>query len=99
MRAVLPKRVTRPSISLSLSSRFPLWGRLRVGPRLRYDHREFSVDGSTQRLVSPSLRIDWHSERATVEFEAGGEWMSRQLPVDQEKTSRYWFSLGYRVGF
>ncbi|MDH4259597.1 MAG: tetratricopeptide repeat protein [Gammaproteobacteria bacterium] len=85
--------------SLSLSSRFPIRGRLRAGPRLRFDYREFSADGTTQWLASPAVRIDWHSERTTIEFEAGGEWMSRELPIDQEKSSRYWFSLGYRVGF
>jgi hypothetical protein len=85
--------------SLSLSSRFPLWGRLRAGPRLRFDYREFSADGTTQWLASPAVRVDWHSDRTTIEFEAGGEWMSRELAIDQEKSNRYWFSLGYRVGF
>jgi hypothetical protein len=85
--------------SLSLSSRFPLWGRLRAGPRLRFDYREFSTDGTTQWLASPAIRVDWHSDRSTIEFEAGGEWMSRELPINQEKSNRYWFSLGYRVGF
>lgn len=85
--------------SLSLSSRFPMWGRLRAGPRLRFDYRQFSADGTTQWLASPAVRIDWHSDRTTIEFEAGGEWMSRELLIDDEKTSRYWFSLGYRVGF
>lgn len=85
--------------SLSLSSRFPLWGGLRAGPRLRFDHRQFSADGTTQWLASPAVRIDWHSDRTTIEFEAGGEWMSRELVIDREKSNRYWFSLGYRVGF
>jgi tetratricopeptide repeat protein len=87
------------SLSMSLSSRFPLWGRLRAGPRLRFDYRESNPDGLTQWLASPGLRIDWHSQRMTIEFEAGGEWASRELAVDQEDTSRYWFSLGYRVAF
>jgi hypothetical protein len=87
------------TVSMSLSSRFPLWGRLRAGPRLRFDYREFSADGSTQWLASPALRLDWHSDRTTVELEAGGEWMSRELPADREKTNRYWFSLAYRVAF
>jgi hypothetical protein len=87
------------TVSFSLSSRFPLWGRLRAGPRLRLDYREFNADGSTQWMASPALRVDWHSERTTIEFEAGGEWMSRELPIDQEKSNRYWFSLGYRVAF
>jgi hypothetical protein len=87
------------SLSMSLSSRFPLWGRLRAGPRLRFDYRETNAGGLTQWLASPGLRIDWHSQRTTIEFEAGGEWASRELAVDQEDTSRYWFSLGCHVGF
>ena len=67
--------------SLSLSSRFPLWGGLRAGPRLRFDYRQFSADGTTQWLASPAVRIDWHSNRTTIEFEAGGEWMSRELAI------------------
>ncbi len=90
---------TSRTVSMSLGSRFPLWGRLRAGPRLRFDYREFNANSTTQWLASPALRIDWHSQRTTVEFEAGGEWMSRELVADQEKTSRYWFSLAYRVGF
>jgi hypothetical protein len=85
--------------SVSLGSRFPVFGRLRAGPRLRLDYREFSADGTTQWLASPALRVDWHSERTTIEFEVGGEWMSRELAVDREDSNRYWFSLGYRVGF
>ena len=87
------------SISASMTSRFPLWGRLRAGPRLRFDYRTFSAVGLTQWLASPALRIDWNSERTTIEFEAGGEWGSRELTIDQEDSSRYWFSLAYRVGF
>ncbi len=85
--------------SVSLSSRFPVRGRLRAGPRLRFDYREFSADSTTQWLATPAVRVDWHSDRTTIEFEAGGEWMSRELAVDRENSSRYWFSLGYRVGF
>jgi hypothetical protein len=85
--------------SLSASSRFPLWGGFRIAPRLRVDQREFQSDGSTQFMVSPSLRLDWNWKRSTVEFEAGGEFSSRDRPLGQEKTDRYWLSLGYRVGF
>jgi len=87
------------TVSVSLSSRIPVWGRVRASPRLRLDHREFSIDGSTQWLASPSLRIDWQSQRTTIEFEAGGEWMSREFAVEQEDSNRYWFSLAYRVAF
>lgn len=87
------------SVSLSLGSRFPLWGRLRAGPRLRFDHRESVSTDATQEILSPALRIDWHSGNTAIEFEAGGEWASRELPIDEEKTDRYWFSFAYRLGF
>lgn len=86
-------------LSLSLGSRFPIGERLRAGPRLRIDHRESVSDGATQDILSPALRVDWHSGHATVEFEAGGEWATRELAIDEEKTNRYWFSLAYRLGF
>jgi len=85
--------------SLSASARFPVRGGLRLSPRLRLDQREFDTDGSTQLLISPSLRLDWTWKRTTVEFEAGGELANRDRPLDTEKTNRYWLSLGYRVGF
>jgi hypothetical protein len=85
--------------SLSASSRFPLWGGFRIAPRLRLDQREFQSDSSTQFMVSPSFRLDWNWKRTTIEFEAGGEFSSRDRPLDQEKTNRYWLNLGYRVGF
>jgi hypothetical protein len=90
---------TSTSTSLSVSSRFPLRKGFRVAPRLRLDQREYLRDGSTQWLASPSFRLDWHWKQTTVEFEAGGEFASRDRQFDQEQTSRYWLSLGYRVGF
>ena len=90
---------TTTTTSLSASSRFPLWNGFRISPRLRLDQRDFSTDGSSQWLASPSLRLDWNWKRTTIEFEAGGEFSSRDRPIDTEKTDRYWFSLGYRVGF
>lgn len=85
--------------SLSASARYPLRGGLRLSPRLRLDQREFDTDGSTQLLISPSLRLDWTWKRTTIEFEAGGELANRDRPLDTEQTNRYWLSLGYRVGF
>lgn len=90
---------TARTLSLSISSRFPLWNGLRIGPRLRLDQRDYDRDGSKLWLASPSLRIDWNGRRSGIEFEAGGETSSRDRPGDVEKTDRYWFSLGYRMGF
>jgi hypothetical protein len=90
---------TTTTTSLSASSRFPLRNGFRISPRLRFDLRQYDVDNSTQWLASPSLRFDWNWKQTTVEFEAGGEFSSRDRPLGQEKTNRYWLSLGYRVGF
>jgi len=90
---------TTTTTSLSASSRFPLRHGFRIAPRLRFDQRQFDFDGSTQWLASPSLRLDWHRNKTTVEFEAGGELSSRDRPLGPEKTNRYWLSLGYRAGF
>ncbi len=90
---------TATTTSLSMSSRFPLRNGFRIAPRLRLDQREFEFDGSTQWLASPSLRLDWNWKQTSVEFEAGGEFSSRDRFFDQEKTNRYWLRLGYRVGF
>lgn len=86
--------------SLFVSSRFPVWNGLRAGPRLRVDRRSFAIDGGTQNVFSPSLRLDWRGRRTTVEFEAGGEWADRKSPLlldSQDK--RWWVSLGYRLDF
>lgn len=90
---------TVTTTSVSVGSRFPLWKGFRIAPRLRFDQREFDLDGTTQWLASPSLRLDWNWRKTTVEFEAGGEFASRDRLFDQEKTNRHWFRLGYRVGF
>lgn len=90
---------TATTNSLAVSSRFPVFARFRFSPRLRLDQRYYAVDGSNQWLISPSLLLDWHRKATTVEFQAGGELGSRNRAFDQERTSRYWFNLGYRVGF
>lgn len=85
--------------SLGLSTRIPLWGPWRVGPRLRVDRRQFAVDGSQQLLYVPTLRIDMQRTRMLLEFEAGAEIGRRERDATREDTTRYYFSLGYRMSF
>jgi tetratricopeptide (TPR) repeat protein len=85
--------------SVGLSTRFPLWGAWRLGPRARVDEREFATDGSTQRLYVPSLRLDWLSKRVLFELETGAEIGQRELGAAQEDTTRYYLSVGYRMNF
>jgi hypothetical protein len=90
---------TTTTTSFSASSRFPLRSGFRISPRLRLDLRQYDLDSSTQWLAGPSLRLDWNWKQTTIEFEAGGEFSSRDRPLGEETTNRYWLSLGYRVGF
>lgn len=85
--------------SLYWASRFPVWGGLRVGPRLRYDRRTSAIDGSRFDAYGGSINGDWRFKRGSLEFEAGGEWGRQQAQPADQKTQRQWFSLGYRVFF
>ncbi len=85
--------------SLGLSTRFPLWGSWRIGPRVRVDERDFITDGSRQILYVPTLRIDWQGARMLFELETGAELGRRTLGASREDTTRYYLSVGYRMNF
>jgi hypothetical protein len=85
--------------SVGLSTRFPLWGAWRLGPRVRVDERDFATDGSHQRLYVPSLRLDWQSRHVIFELETGAEIGKRELEAAREDTTRYYLSAGYRMNF
>jgi hypothetical protein len=90
---------TTRTMSLGLSSQFPIGERWRFGPRLRVDQRKFEVDGSEQLVYTPSLRTELRVRRLTMELEGGAEIGSRDLAQSSEDTSRYYVSLGYRYDF
>jgi tetratricopeptide (TPR) repeat protein len=85
--------------SLGISTRFPLGRMWRIGPRLRVDQRSIHDDGSRQMLYAPTLRLDLLRARALFECELGAEIGRRALEQSQENTTRYYFSLGYRLNF
>jgi tetratricopeptide (TPR) repeat protein len=90
---------TVSSDSLGLATRFALWENWRLGPRLRVDRREFLSDGSQQWLYVPTLRLELQRSRTLFEFEAGAEIGRRDFGGFKENTTRYYFSLGYRLNF
>jgi hypothetical protein len=96
-------RDTNPSsdtTSLNLNTRYPVNQALRINPRLRIDDRRFSSDGSTQWTTAPSIRVNYMWRRDfNLELEAGGEWTSRDVAGVSDKSSGYYFSLGYRADF
>ena len=56
-------------------------------------------DGSTQMLYAPTLRLDLLRTRSLFECELGAEFGRRSLDQSRENTTRYYFSLGYRLNF
>jgi hypothetical protein len=87
------------SDSVFWSARFPLFGGLRLGPRLRYDRRSVTTSSSDLDVYSGALNGDWRFRKGSLEFEAGTEWSTQTFPIDEQKIRRTWFSLGYRVFF
>jgi hypothetical protein len=85
---------------LNLNTRYPVSQALRINPRLRIDHRHFAVDNSTQWTTAPSVRVNYMVRRYfNLEFEAGGDWTSRDAPGATSKTTGYYISAGYRADF
>ncbi len=90
---------TQQTLSLGVSSQFPIGERWRLQPRLRVDQRKFSTDNSTQLTYTPTLRTELRVKRFTMELEGGAEIGKRDLGQTSEDTTRYYFSLGYRYDF
>jgi len=85
--------------AVSATSRFPLAGAWRIGPRLSVDHRDIVSDGSSQVTVLPSLLIDYQRGRKLFQLEVGGQ-TGRRNAIDQtENTRRYYVSAAYRISF
>jgi tetratricopeptide (TPR) repeat protein len=85
--------------ALSASSRFPIGGAWRVGPRLSVDHTDIVSDGSTQFTVLPSLLVDYQRGRKLLQLEVGGQTGRRNATQQTENTRRYYVSAAYRISF
>ena len=84
---------------LSASSRFPVNGAWRIGPRLTVDRRNLIIDGSTELTYIPSVLIDYQRERKLLQFEVGGQLGKRDTLLQSQDTKRYYVSLAYRISF
>ncbi len=93
--------------SLSATSRFPIGGAWRLGPRFTMNRLDVSTDGSRETTYIPSVLIDYQRNNKLFQFEAGGQLGSReaflQLPtgafVQTQNTTRYYLSVSYRISF
>ncbi len=102
LSSIALRHQTGPTVdtdSFGVSARFSVGGAWRLGPQLRVDRRQFSTDGSEQMLYAPTLRLDLQTNHVLFEVEGGAEFGSRDLTGTTEKTTRYYFSLGYRMNF
>jgi hypothetical protein len=90
---------TESSDSFGVATRLPLAGAWRIGPRLRVDRRESLIDAARETLYIPALRIDFQRGGTWFEFEGGAEFGRRDLPADEESSTRTFFGVGYRVAF
>jgi len=86
-------------ISLGATSRFPLTGAWRLGPRLGVDRRRLASDDSTELIFVPSILIDYQRERRLLQFEIGGQLGKRDSLAQTQDTTRYYVSLAYRISF
>lgn len=93
--------------SAALTSRFPIGGAWRLGPRLAVNRLSQQSDGATETTYIPSALIDWERGRWLFQLDTGVELGSReaflQLAngqfVQTQNTTRYYISLSYRVTF
>lgn len=85
--------------SLGFSSRWPLRGAWRVGPRLRVDRRTLAGDGAQQWVYCPSLRLEYLRARTMFELDLGAERGSADRATGSESSDRYYLGMGYRISF
>jgi len=93
--------------SVSATSRFPIGGAWRLGPRFTVDRLNSVTDGSKNTTYIPSLLLDYQRERKLFQLEFGGQLGKReaflQLQngafVQTQNTTRYYVSVSYRISF
>ncbi|HET7756315.1 MAG TPA: SPOR domain-containing protein [Steroidobacteraceae bacterium] len=93
--------------SAAITSRFPIGGAWRLGPRFTVDRLTQTINGSTETTYIPSALLDWQRGRWLFQLDTGAELGSReaflQLAngtfVQTQNTTRYYISLSYRITF
>ncbi len=85
--------------TVSASTRLPLAGAWRIGPRLTVDRSILATDQSRELTYIPSALLDYQRGLKLLQFELGGELGKRDLALQTQNTKRYYVSLSYRIGF
>lgn len=93
--------------SVAATTRFPIGGAWRLGPRFSVDRLTALSDGSQQTTYIPSALLDWSRGRWLFQLDTGAELgrreaflqLSNGTFIQTQNTSRYYISLTYRVTF
>ncbi len=85
--------------SVAATTRVPVGGNWRLGPRLTIDRRQLASDDSTELSFLPSVLLDYQHGRRLLQFEAGGQLGKRDSALQTQNSKRYYVSLAYRIGF
>ena len=93
--------------SVGVTTRVPIGGAWRLGPRLTVDRQQLASDGSSSLSFIPSALLDYQRGRRLLQFEFGGQIGKRSLTQQiqnttaqqTQNTKRYYVSLAYRIGF
>jgi tetratricopeptide (TPR) repeat protein len=85
--------------AIDASTRLPLIGAWRIGPRLGVDRSQIVSDGSTETTVDPSMLIDYQHGLGMVQLELGAEIGRQSTALMSQRARRYYISLAYRIGF
>ena len=85
--------------SLGVTTRLPVGGAWRLGPRLTIDHQQLASDSSSSLSFIPSALLDYQRGHRLLQFEFGGQIGKRTLSQQTQNTKRYYVSLAYRIGF
>lgn len=99
---------TRDTASFVIDSRLPFGRAFRLSPRLGVVRHMLTNGGTTQMILSPSLRLLYRRQSLLIDLEAGGRWSNRDLPAGEldpftpdrvEELFGGFVNLGYRWEF
>jgi hypothetical protein len=93
------KLASGKTASLGLTSREPIGGGWRLGPRLTLERQQIATDGSDELSLLPSALLDYQRGHRLLQVEAGGQIGKRDTTVQTQNTKRYYVSIAYRIGF
>lgn len=99
---------TRDTTSLIVDARLPFGRTFRLSPKLDLRQHTFAATSTDQTIIAPSLRLMFRWKNALIDFEIGGRWSNRDVPVTEidpfsdggvEDLYGGFVNLGYRWEF